>query len=78
MNSGDVINHIFDFWLISPELFCEYQFNDTHTGPESIVKLLIENGADLDTANVYNNTALTFAIENGIYKYVKNIEKKLR
>lgn len=35
------------------------------TGPESLIKLLIENGADVNAVNDVNNSALILAISNG-------------
>lgn len=35
------------------------------TGPESLVKLLIENGADVNAFNIYNKTALLLSIISG-------------
>lgn len=37
-----------------------------HTGNENIVRLLIENGANINTLNMYNNVTLILAIANGI------------
>lgn len=37
----------------------------THTGLESIINLLIENGADLNLQNNDNNTAVIIAITDG-------------
>lgn len=37
-----------------------------HTGHEGVVRVLIENSADINAINVYNNnTALIMAIHNG-------------
>lgn len=44
----------------------------THTGHESIAKLLVENGADV---NVINAEELKKAIEKSIH-FVKSVQKK--
>lgn len=36
-------------------------------GKESIMRLLIENGADVNTVNTKNNSALILTIDKGIY-----------
>lgn len=45
-----------------------YQFNGTlsHTGHDSIVRLLIENGADINALNILNHSALMYAINEGM------------
>lgn len=40
------------------------------------MRLLIENGADIDAVDIMNNTALNIAIMNGIYKNVWNFNTK--
>lgn len=49
----------------------KYRFNDT--GCDSIVRLLIENGANINTANDYNNTALIVAISRGSLIIIKQL-----
>lgn len=44
--------------------FNKLEFTIT-TGPESVVLLLIENGADVNVVNNVNNTALRLAIQSG-------------
>lgn len=51
----------------------KYQFNVTHTGHESIVELLLENGANIDAINMFNNTPLITAIFTGIPQTYTNI-----
>lgn len=41
-----------------------------YTGQEGVARLLIENGADINIANIYNNTPMLSAIREGIYKNV--------
>lgn len=41
----------------------KFPFYDT--GHENIVKLLIENGADVNAVNMYNNTALILSLDQG-------------
>lgn len=49
----------------------------THIGHEGIVRLLIENGADVNAVNIYRNSALNLAIVHGIIhtKNVKSFKK---
>lgn len=49
---------------------CTRRFQPSRTyvhfaGSESIVKMLIEHGADVNAVNNYNNTALLLAINSG-------------
>lgn len=40
------------------------------TGPESLILMLIENGADVNVVNSHNNTALILAISEGIIEKI--------
>lgn len=58
-----------------------YQYNDT--GKQTIVMLLVENGADLNIVNNSNNTALIAALDGGnhwivIWKNCKSFLKRTR
>lgn len=46
---------------------CEIKINIIFniTGPESMIKLLIENGADVNAVGFNGSTALTWATYNG-------------
>lgn len=54
----------------------QYQFNDT--GQESLVQLLIDNGADIKTVSILNSNALMSAIKGGEYnwKFIKTFYSK--
>lgn len=43
---------------------CRYTFD---VGHESVVRLLIENGGDMNIGDKLNRTALYFAVNNGNY-----------
>lgn len=47
-----------------------------NTGYESVVKLLIENGADINAISIYNNSALILAIYKGIPQKFKSLCKR--
>lgn len=51
-------------------IFLIYQlFNDVHiTGHENIVRLLIENGADINAVNADNDSVFILAITEGIHR----------
>lgn len=43
-----------------------------YTGQENVVRLLVDNGADVNIIDAQNNTALIWAISEGIHsKYCK-------
>lgn len=47
------------------------------TGYESTVRLLIENGADVNIVNNFNNTALILAISEGFYLKIVIVMQKM-
>lgn len=47
----------------------------THIGHDGIVRLLVENGADVNAVNVNFDTALTSATREGKLKHVKSLFK---
>lgn len=60
---------IFDFKVSNNhEMSFNFNFialNVTHTGHQRIVRLLIQNGADINAANRNNKSALSSAINSG-------------
>lgn len=46
----------------------------TFKGPESLIELLIENGADINVRNKQNNTPLLQALAQGDHNYGKYVD----
>lgn len=53
----------------------KYQF-ECYPGSESMMQLLIENGANINAVNMYNNTGLILCISKGFDKAAEFLIRK--
>lgn len=61
----------FEF-IVNSELSTPIQW---HTGHDKIVRLLVENGAEIDVVNTDNDTPLLLAVESGIFHFERPQKK---